>query len=161
MKKRIHQAAVLLAALFLFLFPTAAHADAFTTKAAKELTGSKVVEYAMNFVGFTPYVQGSYSLYEGTDCAGFLWLIFGAFGISVPGGVAPYQQFVGRHITYEELMPGDIVVYAYGEHVALYAGNGEVIHCSCPECGTVRWRMDYRNDATAYLRVIDEDINEE
>ena len=50
-------------------------------------------------------------------------------------------------------MPGDIIVYDYGAHVAIYAGSDYVVHCSSPENGTVCWNMWYRTP-TAFVRVL-------
>ena len=116
---------------------------------------NQIVEYALSFVGVTPYVSGGYSLYTGTDCSGFIHLIYGTFGYWLPTGSDAYQYWVGRHITWEEILPGDIIVYAMGAHVAIYAGNGLVVHCSSEENGTVCWPLTYRTDATAVIRVIE------
>lgn len=114
----------------------------------------KIVDYALSFVGVTPYVPGSYSLWGGTDCSGFVFLIFGTFGYWLPTGSDAYQFYVGHPVSYEEILPGDIIVYDWGQHVGIYAGNDLVVHCSSPENGTVCWNMWYRN-VTAIVRVID------
>ena len=109
----------------------------------------------MGFVGVTPYVWGGNSLYGGTDCSGFVHLIFGTFGISCSHASLDYTGgSFGYRISYDELQPGDIVVYGGGDHVAIYAGNGYVVHCSSPENGTVYWDMNYRSDMSWFLRVL-------
>ena len=120
---------------------------------------TQIAEYALSWVGITPYVWWTErtwgnSLTLGTDCSGFIHLIFREFGIDVPTGSAMYQDYVGHHITFDELLPGDILVYEYGSHVALYAGNGTVVHCSSPEAGTCTFQLK-DGVATAYVRVID------
>lgn len=124
--------------------------------------GQQIVNYAMSWVGVTPYVDAEYrwtgngyynSLTDGTDCSGFTYLIYGAFGIYVPTGSDAYQYSVGTQISYDQLQPGDIVVYRYGGHVAIYAGNDMIIHCSNPSAGTVYGSMWY-STPTAYVRVI-------
>jgi len=45
-------------------------------------------------------------------------------------------------------------VYGGGGHVAIYAVNGCVVHCSSPENGTVYWDMNYRSDMSWFLRVL-------
>lgn len=113
----------------------------------------QIVDYALSFVGVTPYVPGGGSLWDGTDCSGFTHLIFGAFGYWLPTGSDAYQYNVGYHISYDEILPGDILVYDWGAHVGIYAGNDLVVHCSSPENGTVCWNMWYR-DITAILRIL-------
>ena len=125
--------------------------------------GQQIVDYAAQWVGVTPYVDAAdrwvdgygytNSLTEGTDCSGFTYLIYGAFGIYVPTGSDAYQYSVGTQITYDDLLPGDIVVYRYGGHVAIYAGNDMIIHCSNPELGTIYSSMWY-STPTAYVRVV-------
>ena len=117
--------------------------------------GQQIVDYAMSYVGVTPYVWGGNSLYSGTDCSGFVHLIFGAFGIYCSHASLEYDgSGFGHIISYSELQPGDIVVYGGGDHVAIYAGNEYVVHCSSPENGTVYWNMHYRSDISWYLRVL-------
>jgi len=117
-------------------------------------TGSDIVQYALSFVGVTPYVHAGGSLWNGTDCSGFVHLIFEQFGYSLPTGSDAYQYNVGRHIEYEELKPGDIIVYGYGAHVGIYAGDNLVVHCSSPSVGTVVYEIFYR-EPTAYVRVVE------
>lgn len=126
---------------------------------------SQIVDYAYQWVGVTPYIDaadrydeelGYYvnSLIEGTDCSGFTNLIYGTFGIYVPTWSNAYQYgYVGTMISYDQLMPGDIVVYDYGGHVAIYAGGDTIIHCSNPADGTKVSTMWYKNP-TAYVRVV-------
>ncbi len=126
---------------------------------------SQIVNYAYQWVGVTPYIDaadrwseedGCYinSLTEGTDCSGFTHLIYGEFGIYVPTWSDAYQYgYVGTMISYDQLMPGDIVVYDYGGHVAIYAGGDTIIHCSNPADGTKVSTMWYKNP-TAYVRVV-------
>ena len=105
---------------------------------------NKVVDYALSFVGVTPYVPGGMSLWWGTDCSGFLQLIYGAFGYWLPSGSASYQYYVGKEVSWAQIQPGDILVYDWGEHVGIYAGDGMLVHCSSPENGTVVWPCNYR-----------------
>ena len=110
----------------------------------------------MGFVGVTPYVSAGRSLYSGTDCSGFVSLIYGTFGIYCsPSSMAYDGSSFGYIVSLDEIRPGDILVYGGGGHVAIYAGNGNVVHCSSPENGTVCWNMGYRGDLSWALRVID------
>ena len=124
--------------------------------------GEKIVAYARQWVGVTPYVEAANrwteagyknSLTEGTDCSGFTYLIYKTFGIYVPTGSDAYQTSVGTSITYAQLLPGDIIVYRNGGHVAIYAGNDTIIHCANPTAGTIIGNMWY-STPTKYLRVV-------
>ena len=118
--------------------------------------GEEIVNYAMGYVGVTPYVGAGRSLTSGTDCSGFVNLIFDQYGIYCSPASMSYDggEF-GTVIGLDELQPGDIVVYGGGSHVAIYAGDGYVVHCSSPQNGTVYWKMDYRSDASWGLRVLE------
>ena len=110
----------------------------------------------MGFVGVTPYVAGGRSLYGGTDCSGFVNLIYDAFGIYCsPASLAYNGSGFGYIISSDQARAGDIAVYGGGDHVAIYAGDGNVVHCSSPYNGTVCWNMNYRSDLSWFQRVID------
>lgn len=124
--------------------------------------GEKIVAYARQWVGVTPYVEAAdrwteegykNSLTDGTDCSGFTHLIYKTFGIDVPTGSDAYQTSVGTSITYTQLLPGDIIVYRNGGHVAIYAGNDTIIHCANPTAGTIIGNMWY-STPTKYIRVV-------
>lgn len=130
---------------------------AVTEEVVKEPSlGEQIVDYAMGYVGVTPYVWAGNSLTGGTDCSGFVHLIYDKYGVYCSHASLAYDggEF-GTVIGLDELQPGDIVVYGGGQHVAIYAGDGYVVHCSSPENGTVYWKMDYRSDASWGLRVLE------
>ena len=95
-----------------------------------------MINYAYNFLG-NPYVYGGNSLTNGIDCSGFVQQIFGKFGYSLPRTSLAYAN-VGTRIDYRNAKPGDILVYKYGDgsgHVAIYIGNGQIVHASTPKTG--------------------------
>ncbi len=102
--------------------------------------GSAVVEYARKFLG-NPYVYGGASLTNGTDCSGFTMSVYAHFGYSLPHN--SYAQLnCGKAVSYSEAQPGDLIIYA--NHVALYAGNGTIIHASSPRTGITTGSATYR-----------------
>ena len=95
-----------------------------------------IINYAYQFLG-NPYVYGGNSLTNGIDCSGFCQQIFGHFGYSLPRTSSAYPG-AGTRISYTEAQPGDILVYRYSDgsgHVAIYIGNGKIVHASTPATG--------------------------
>lgn len=89
-------------------------------------SGSSVVDYATQFVG-NPYVWGGTSLTNGADCSGFVQSVYSKFGVDLPR-TSYEQQNVGREVSYADAQPGDLI--CYGGHVAIYMGNGKIVHAS-------------------------------
>jgi cell wall-associated NlpC family hydrolase/peptidoglycan hydrolase CwlO-like protein len=93
--------------------------------------GQAVIDYALQFVG-NPYVWGGNSLTNGTDCSGYVHLIYAHFGYSVPRSSAAMPS-AGRGVSYAEAQPGDIICYS--GHCALYLGGGAIVHASDERTG--------------------------
>lgn len=104
----------------------------------------QVVAYAKKFVG-NPYVYGGNSLTKGTDCSGFVKLIMAHFGITTPR-TATTQYNAGKKISVAELLPGDLIVYGDKqiEHIAIYIGDGQVVHASNVKTGIKYSKYNYR-----------------
>lgn len=107
---------------------------------ATNVSGTEVVNYASKFVG-NPYVYGGNSLTEGTDCSGFVNLVYAHFGISVPRDSYSLRS-AGKTVSYENAKAGDIICYA--GHVAIYMGNGKIVHASTPSTGIKYGTATYR-----------------
>ncbi len=110
--------------------------------------GSAVVDYACQFVG-NPYVYGGSSLTNGTDCSGFVMGVYGAFGVGLPHSSAA-DRGVGYGVSVDQMQPGDIVCYS--GHVAIYAGNGTIVHASTPSTGICYSNVNY-NQILAVRRI--------
>jgi hypothetical protein len=96
----------------------------------------ELIEYAKQFLG-NPYVYGGTSLTNGTDCSGFTMRIFGHFGYSLNRSSGA-QSYNGTPVSLSEIKPGDLLFYSYGSaigHVAIYIGNGQIIHASTERTG--------------------------
>jgi len=85
-------------------------------------SGKAIVAYAKKFVG-NPYRYGGTSLTHGTDCSGFVQSVYKHFGLNLP---RVDQYTVGKRVSMSNLKPGDLL--SYSGHVAIYAGNGKIVH---------------------------------
>ena len=104
------------------------------------VSGSEVVSYACQFVG-NPYVFGGTSLTEGADCSGFIQSVYAHFGISLPRTSGELRS-AGKEVSYANAQAGDIICYA--GHVAIYMGNGQIVHASSPTTGIKYGTATYR-----------------
>lgn len=107
---------------------------------------ASVVSYALQFVG-NRYVWGGTSLEKGIDCSGFTMRILGKYGISLPHS-SRAQPSYGTKISASEAKPGDLFFYGSGRsisHVAIYIGNGQIVHASNKRDGIKVSNAYYRN----------------
>ncbi|MBQ3060903.1 MAG: C40 family peptidase [Lachnospiraceae bacterium] len=113
----------------------------------------QVVNYALKFVG-NRYVYGGTSLTNGTDCSGFTMQVYKAFGYSIPR-TSRTQVGAGKKVkvSASTLKPGDLLFYTNSSgtinHVAMYIGNGKVVHASNPRSGIKVSKYNYRTPCAA------------
>ncbi|MDD6292507.1 MAG: SH3 domain-containing C40 family peptidase [Eubacteriales bacterium] len=128
--------------------------DSVDTSSASALRAA-VVAYALQFEG-NPYVYGGSSLTNGTDCSGFTMAVYNYFGYSLPHQSGS-QSGCGTRVSLDSLLPGDLLFYTNGGssigHVALYIGNGQIIHASTPSTGIKISSANYRTPLCA-VRII-------
>jgi len=97
------------------------------------------VEYALQYGGVDPN--------RGVDCSGFTRYVLGkAASINLPHS-STGQSSYGKAVTEDQMQPGDLLFYAGGggiNHVALYIGDGEVVHASTEKTGIKTSPYDYR-----------------
>ncbi len=125
-----------------------ASTDAIAT-ASGSAKGKGIANYACQFIG-NPYVSGGTSLTKGTDCSGFTQSVYKQFGYSLPRN-SYSQRSAGKQVSYAEAQPGDIICYA--GHVAIYIGNGKIVHASTPKSGIKISNALYR-DIISVRRII-------
>ncbi|AHV97705.1 C40 family peptidase [Paenibacillus sabinae] len=98
-------------------------------------TGSNIVGFGKNFLG-VPYRFGaSTSTTRNFDCSSFTKYIFKRYGVNLPR-TSVAQSKVGRAVSKSNLRAGDLVFFSSGArangrnvtHVAVYAGNGKILH---------------------------------
>lgn len=107
----------------------------------------EIVDFALQFEG-NPYVYGGTSLTNGADCSGFVMAVFQEFGYELPR-VASAQMEASTLKDIDEIEPGDLVFYGdYGiDHVALYIGDGQILHASTSSTGIKISEYNYRQPA--------------
>ncbi|MFZ3578572.1 NlpC/P60 family protein [Virgibacillus sp. DJP39] len=104
----------------------------YETKAGLEKkNGTAIVEAGEQFMDLA-YFWGGMSSF-GYDCSGFSYATHKACGYQIPRD-ATEQAEAGEHVAYGDLLPGDLLFFAYEEgkgdlhHVGIYYGNGQMIH---------------------------------
>ena len=114
---------------------------------------TNMIDYAMRYLG-TPYVWGGNSLSRGVDCSGFVQQVFKAYGYHTPR-VSREMARTYSAVSRSEAKAGDLVFYhdlktGVVDHVAIYIGNGKIIHANNGvEISNVNYRTVYK-----YARVI-------
>lgn len=123
------------------------------TKAAEEAAvqakadaRQNVVAYALQFVG-GKYRAGGNDPHTGADCSGFVkYVMEHAAGISMNRSSSS-QATQGHKISSNDLQPGDLIFYGSGSsisHVAMYIGDGKIVHASTERTGIKVSKWNYR-----------------
>ena len=112
----------------------------------KEELRQEVVDYALSFVGGR-YVWGGEDPHSGADCSGFVrYVLSNTAGVSMSR--SSYEQArEGATVSPEEMQPGDLLFYGNGRrvnHVAMYIGDGQIVHASTAKTGIKISRWNYR-----------------
>ena len=100
-----------------------------------------VADYALQFVG-NPYVYGGSSLTNGTDCSGFVMSVYANFGVSLPHSSSADRSQGAAVDGLANAQAGDLICYS--GHVALYIGNGQIVHASTAKTGIIVSNADYK-----------------
>lgn len=94
-----------------------------------------VIAYAKSMVGGS-YVWGG-SSYRATDCSGLVMLSYAQVGISLPHNAAA-QAGYGKSVSYDSMQPGDLIFFGASiYHVAMYIGDGMMVHAENSSTGIV------------------------
>lgn len=111
-----------------------------------EVKRNGIIEFAKQFLG-KPYVWGGVDPNKGADCSGFTYYVMKhTAGVNLSHS-SRAQVNEGKRVSTEEMRPGDLVFYGNGKkinHVAIYAGDGQVIHASTEKTGVKFSKWNYR-----------------
>lgn len=118
-----------------------APAPVYATGSGSEL-GKAVADYACQFEG-NPYVWGGTSLTNGADCSGFVMSVYKNFGVNLPHSSAADRNVGAAVDGIANAQPGDIICYS--GHVAIYIGNGQIVHASTEKTGIIISNATYRS----------------
>jgi cell wall-associated NlpC family hydrolase len=92
------------------------------------------VSQALSVVG-TQYVWGAADPSVGFDCSGLTSWAWGQAGVYIPHSSAS-QYAALPHVALSDIQPGDLLFfYSPISHVALYIGNGQMVHARHPGVG--------------------------
>ena len=103
--------------------------------------GQAIVDYACQFIG-NPYVWGGTSLTDGADCSGFVMSVYANFGVSLPHSSSADRSQGSAVDGLANAQAGDLICYS--GHVALYIGNGQIVHASTAKTGIIVSNADYK-----------------
>jgi cell wall-associated NlpC family hydrolase len=114
--------------------------------------GVHIAKVALSLVG-TPYRWGGTSE-AGFDCSGFAQYVFRKLGTVLPR--TTYEQFnAGSAVSRSSLRPGDLVFFttdhAGASHVAVYIGNGLIVHALNERTGVIVSRLSDAYYASRYI----------
>ena len=116
---------------------------------SKRDKAKQVANYAKTAVG-TAYVWGGTNLSTGVDCSGLCYAAYKKYGYTLPRvsrDMAASKALLSVTPNTSNLQPGDLIFYASGgrvDHVAMYIGDGKVVHASDYNTGVIISRYNYR-----------------
>ena len=100
---------------------TLRHNEEFSQASKKR---QEVILYALQYVG-NKYVFGGTSITNGIDCSAFTRYVMNHFGKKLPRN-SYSQRSVGKSV--DKPNTGDLICYS--GHVAIYIGDGKIVHAS-------------------------------
>ena len=114
-----------------------------------ETRRQELVNYALQFVGGR-YRAGGNDPHPGADCSGFSsYVLLHGAGVSIARSSGAQAQ-QGVDVSADQMRPGDLIFYGNGSrinHVAMYIGNGQVVHASTERTGIKTSPWNYRTPA--------------
>jgi peptidoglycan DL-endopeptidase CwlO len=109
-----------------------------TSSGQADVSAQDLIASAEKYLG-TPYVWGGESLSEGgLDCSGLVVRSLADLGVTDVPRTAAKQQSLGSAVpSLSDAVPGDLLFFDNGRHVAIYLGGDRMIEAPAPG-GAVR-----------------------
>lgn len=119
-----------------YLSVSDASAPAPSEPSAPSSSGQAIADFGMKYVGY-PYVWATAGP-NSFDCSGFTnWVVKNVTGTDIGRGTGT-QAALGTHVAWGQWQPGDLLFFTgtggsgYYSHVAIYIGNGKMVHAENP-----------------------------
>jgi len=107
--------------------------------------GVRIADFAKSLIG-KPYMYGKTGP-NSFDCSGFVkYVMQHGAGITM-NRTSSAQATQGRAISSSQMQPGDLIFYGNGSrvnHVAMFIGNGQIVHASTHKTGIKISKWNYR-----------------
>jgi hypothetical protein len=107
----------------------------------------EIANFAKSFVGGR-YIYGGTNPYIGADCSGFVkYILANAAGVGLPRTSSEQSTRGTTVASADQLQPGDLIFYGSGRsvsHVAMYIGDGKIVHASSARTGIKISNYNYR-----------------
>ncbi len=112
----------------------------YTNNGALDAQRNQVLRTASSYLGGR-YVFGGTS-HSGIDCSGLVMAVYAQMGFTnLPHNARIQGQIMGQRTSVANLRPGDLVAWNNGSHIAIYAGNGNIIEAANPRVGVVERKL--------------------
>ena len=125
----------------------AVETELMTKEKKAEAVRENLVEFALQFIG-CKYKDAGSDPHTGVDCSGFTRYVmkYGA-GVNIARSSVA-QSGEGKEVSADQMRPGDLVFYSKSgkniNHVAMYIGDGMVVHASTYKTGVKTSPWNYR-----------------
>jgi lipoprotein Spr len=108
----------------MLLTATPAHAAAITASS----TADNIISTGKRYLGVRYQFSAKTGNTNSFDCSSFTQFAFKQNGITLPRS-SKQQSTVGTYVPRNQLQPGDLIFfYSPIHHVAIYIGNGKILH---------------------------------
>lgn len=117
---------------------------------------ASLVDTAKKYLGYD-YVYGGQDPDSGFDCSGYVYYIYQQFGYKLYPGAGNQWEIAQTPVPRGAVLPGDLVFFSQDgtpdgmSHIAIYIGNGQMIHSSTPSTGVIISDLDEPYYAERFL----------
>ncbi|MCM3339905.1 C40 family peptidase [Paenibacillus sp. MER TA 81-3] len=146
------------------LYPNDGYDNGSNNTTTTNTVAAKMINLGDNYLGVKYKFGASTETTKVFDCSSFMHFLYMKQGIDLPR--ASYEQAtVGKKVQRSELKKGDLLFFATGRrgkgkiaHVAMYAGNGKILHTFGKPGVTYSDLKDWDNTYVTARRILNDDI---